>query len=158
MSEEAIVDLKQEQSERAFLREKYLRILSKLENNVAEIEMPNDLHVTACVRSFHPDGTKDLRIKRCIFNTCVPTKPGSDCSSLVVKITTRGWNVISLSLVQLKTHHVRDQCMLNLLRAQMSFCWCGVEARRGGCQLSCHPCHLTMVQNCEVRHQKPSSR
>ncbi|GFR21694.1 hypothetical protein TNCT_74611 [Trichonephila clavata] len=56
--EEAMVDLNQEQSERAFLREKYLRILSKIENNVAEIEMRDNIHVTACVKSIHPDGTK----------------------------------------------------------------------------------------------------
>ncbi|GFX05775.1 hypothetical protein TNCV_5089651 [Trichonephila clavipes] len=35
--------------------------------------------------------------------------------------------------------------------------WCGVVVRRGGCQLRCCPRHLTMVQNDEVRRQKPSS-
>ncbi|GFX65491.1 uncharacterized protein TNCV_4735391 [Trichonephila clavipes] len=34
---------------------------------------------------------------------------------------------------------------------------CGVEVRRGRCQLRCRPHHLTMVQNDKVRHQKPSS-
>ncbi|GFX06926.1 hypothetical protein TNCV_1202411 [Trichonephila clavipes] len=32
----------------------------------------------------------------------------------------------------------------------------GVVVRREGCQLRCHPRHLTMVQNYVVRRQKPS--
>ncbi|GBM28137.1 hypothetical protein AVEN_224194-1 [Araneus ventricosus] len=34
---------------------------------------------------------------------------------------------------------------------QTSSRWCGVEVRRGGCQLRCRPRHLTEVQNYEVR-------
>ncbi|GFV20570.1 hypothetical protein TNCV_776161 [Trichonephila clavipes] len=33
--------------------------------------------------------------------------------------------------------------------------WCGSE-EKGGCQLKCRPCHMTMVQNYEVRLQKSS--
>lgn len=58
MSEGAEEIIKQEQSERAFLREKYLQIISMLQNRSAEIEMSESLHVTACVKSFHPNGKK----------------------------------------------------------------------------------------------------
>ncbi|GFW36170.1 hypothetical protein TNCV_4930321 [Trichonephila clavipes] len=50
---------------------------------------------------------------------------------------------------------VGERCTLHLSRAQTSFRWCGSEER--WCQLGCHPRHLIMVQNDEVRHQKPSS-
>ncbi|GFT95887.1 uncharacterized protein TNCV_312261 [Trichonephila clavipes] len=51
---------------------------------------------------------------------------------------------------------VGERCTLNLSRAQTSSRWCGVVVRRGGCHLRCRPRHLTMVQNYEVRRQKPS--
>ncbi|GFW43732.1 hypothetical protein TNCV_4770811 [Trichonephila clavipes] len=41
--------------------------------------------------------------------------------------------------------------------AQTSSRWCGVEVRRGECQLRCGPRPLTRVQNDEVRRPKPSS-
>ncbi|GFT67668.1 uncharacterized protein TNCV_3001061 [Trichonephila clavipes] len=44
--------------------------------------------------------------------------------------------VTSSSPVPLKTRRVGQRCTLNLSRAEMSSCWCGVVARRGGCQLS----------------------
>ncbi|GFT29187.1 transposable element Tcb2 transposase [Trichonephila clavipes] len=44
------------------------------------------------------------------------------------------------------------------VEAQTSSCWCGVEAKREGCNLRCRPRHLTMVQNDEVCHRKPSRR
>ncbi|GFU85019.1 hypothetical protein TNCV_1552831 [Trichonephila clavipes] len=37
--------------------------------------------------------------------------------------------------------------------AQTSSRWSGVEVRRGGFQLRCHPRHLIMAQNYEVRRQ-----
>ncbi|GFW07430.1 uncharacterized protein TNCV_866021 [Trichonephila clavipes] len=58
--------------------------------------------------------------------------------------------------VSLKTRRVGQRCTLNLSRAETSSRWCGVVARRGGCQLRCRPRHLTMVQNYVVRRQKPS--
>ncbi|GFS52606.1 hypothetical protein TNCV_4852341 [Trichonephila clavipes] len=39
-------------------------------------------------------------------------------SSLVVKVSDRGWHVMSSSSEPLKTHRVGEQCTLNLLRAQ----------------------------------------
>ncbi|GFT23039.1 transposable element Tcb1 transposase [Trichonephila clavipes] len=54
--------------------------------------------------------------------------------------------VTSLSPVPLKTLRVGQRCTLNLLRAETSSRWCGVVVKRGGCQLRCHPRHLTMVQ------------
>ncbi|GBN85259.1 hypothetical protein AVEN_41124-1 [Araneus ventricosus] len=39
---------------------------------------------------------------------------------------------------------------------QTSFCWCGAEIWRGGCQLRCCPCHLPTVPNDEV-HPKIAS-
>ncbi|GFW25011.1 uncharacterized protein TNCV_3155141 [Trichonephila clavipes] len=64
--------------------------------------------------------------------------------------------VTSSSTVPLKTYRVGQRCMLNLSRAETSSRWCGVVVRRGGCQLRCHPRHLTMVQYYGVRHQKSS--
>ncbi|GFX25398.1 uncharacterized protein TNCV_1423831 [Trichonephila clavipes] len=60
------------------------------------------------------------------------------------------------SPVPLKTRRVGQRCTLNLSRAETSSRWCGVVVRRGGCQLRCRPRYLTMVQNYEVRRQKPS--
>ncbi|GFW56769.1 uncharacterized protein TNCV_4068491 [Trichonephila clavipes] len=65
--------------------------------------------------------------------------------------------VTSSRPVPLKTCRVRQQCTLNLSRAETSSRWCGVVVRRGWCQLRCRPRHLTMVQNYVVRLQKPSS-
>ncbi|GFS49226.1 uncharacterized protein TNCV_2410521 [Trichonephila clavipes] len=65
--------------------------------------------------------------------------------------------VTGSSPVPLKTRRVGQRCTLNLSRAETSSRWCGVVVRRGGCQLRCHPRHLTMVQNYVVRRQKPSS-
>ncbi|GFX99959.1 uncharacterized protein TNCV_259961 [Trichonephila clavipes] len=78
------------------------------------------------------------------------------CGSPVVKVSDHDRHVMSSSPVPLKTRRVGELCMLNLSRAQTSSRWCGVVVRGGGYQLRCHPRHLTMVQNYEVRHQKPS--
>ncbi|GFU76058.1 uncharacterized protein TNCV_3611191, partial [Trichonephila clavipes] len=64
--------------------------------------------------------------------------------------------VTSSSPVPLKTRRVGQRWTLNLSRAEMSSRWFGVVVRRGGCQLTCRPCHLAMVQNYVVRRQKPS--
>ncbi|GFX29455.1 hypothetical protein TNCV_4498501 [Trichonephila clavipes] len=53
-------------------------------------------------------------------------------SSLVVKVSDRGWLDTSLSPVPVKTCSVGERCTLNMSRAQMSSCWCGVIVRRGG--------------------------
>ncbi|GFX59752.1 uncharacterized protein TNCV_1777911 [Trichonephila clavipes] len=65
-------------------------------------------------------------------------------------------HVTSSSPVPLKIRRVGQRCTLNLSRDETSSRWCGVVVRRGGCQLRCRPRHLTMVQNCVVRRQKPS--
>ncbi|GFW40425.1 uncharacterized protein TNCV_1019831 [Trichonephila clavipes] len=62
----------------------------------------------------------------------------------------------SSSLVPLKILPVRQQCTLNLSRAETSSRWCGVVVRRVGCQLRYRPRYWTMAQNYVVRHQKPS--
>ncbi|GFX50286.1 uncharacterized protein TNCV_2892031 [Trichonephila clavipes] len=46
--------------------------------------------------------------------------------SLVVKVSDRGWRIMSSSRVPLKTRGVGKRCTLNLLRAQASSCWCGM--------------------------------
>ncbi|GFT96063.1 uncharacterized protein TNCV_313361 [Trichonephila clavipes] len=74
-----------------------------------------------------------------------------DRGSLVVKVLDRGWRVTSSSPVPLRTRRVGERCTLNLSRAPV-----GVVVRRGGYQLRCSPCHLTIVQNYVVRCQKPS--
>ncbi|GFW55181.1 uncharacterized protein TNCV_115671 [Trichonephila clavipes] len=63
--------------------------------------------------------------------------------------------VTSSSPVPLKTRCVGQRCTLRLSRAETSSRLCGVEVRRGRCQLRCRPRHLTMVQNYVVRRQKP---
>ncbi|GFY01676.1 retrovirus-related Pol polyprotein from transposon 412 [Trichonephila clavipes] len=49
--------------------------------------------------------------------------------SLEVKVSDRGWRVMSSSRVPLKTHHVGERCTLNLLRAQTPSRWCGVVVK-----------------------------
>ncbi|GFT95619.1 uncharacterized protein TNCV_310371 [Trichonephila clavipes] len=73
-------------------------------------------------------------------------------SSTCYLLTTKG--VTSSSPVPLKTRPVGERCTLNLSRAQTSSCWSGVVVKRG--QFKYRSRHLTMVQNDEVRLQKPS--
>ncbi|GFS62153.1 uncharacterized protein TNCV_477001 [Trichonephila clavipes] len=80
------------------------------------------------------------------------------CGGPVVKVWDHGRHVMSSSPVPLKTRHVGQRCMLNLLRAETPSGWRGVVVRRGGCQLRCRPRHLTMIQNYVVRRQKSSCR
>ncbi|GFS50005.1 hypothetical protein TNCV_1836491 [Trichonephila clavipes] len=61
---------------------------------------------------------------------------------------------MSSNLVPLKIRRVGDRCTVNLSRLERPPV--GVGVRRGS-QLRCHPRPLTMVQNDEVFHQKPSS-
>ncbi|GFX86211.1 uncharacterized protein TNCV_2560931 [Trichonephila clavipes] len=75
-------------------------------------------------------------------------RKSSTCYLLITK------GVTSSSPVPLKTRLVRERCTLNLSRAQTSSCWSGEVVKRG--QLKYPPRHLTMVQNYEVRLQKPS--
>ncbi|GFY24264.1 uncharacterized protein TNCV_1013131 [Trichonephila clavipes] len=70
--------------------------------------------------------------------------------SLVVKVSDHDRHVMSSSPVPLKIHRVWERSTLNLSRAQTSSNVCGVVVRKG------LPHLLTMVQNYEVRHQKPS--
>ncbi|GFV17606.1 uncharacterized protein TNCV_4406431 [Trichonephila clavipes] len=65
------------------------------------------------------------------------------CGSPVVKVSDHGRHVMSSSPVPLKTRRVGQRCTLNLSRAETSFRWCGVVARRGGCQLRHHLTKIT---------------
>ncbi|GFX45396.1 hypothetical protein TNCV_1026561 [Trichonephila clavipes] len=56
--------------------------------------------------------------------------------------------------VPLKTRSVGERFTLNMSRAQTSSCWSGVVVKRA--QLKYRPRHWTIVQNYEVRLQKPS--
>ncbi|GFW31242.1 uncharacterized protein TNCV_2578231 [Trichonephila clavipes] len=76
--------------------------------------------------------------------------------TLGVKISDRSWHVVNSSPIPLKTRRVGERCTLNLPGAQTSSHWCGVVVRKEGFQLKNRPRHLTMVQNDEVHHQKPS--
>ncbi|GFS55414.1 uncharacterized protein TNCV_1627011 [Trichonephila clavipes] len=60
---------------------------------------------------------------------------------------------MSSSPVPLKTRRVGQRCTLNLSRAEMSSRWCDSYER--WYQLTCRPCHLTMIQNYPVRRQSP---
>ncbi|GFY36474.1 uncharacterized protein TNCV_26771 [Trichonephila clavipes] len=62
--------------------------------------------------------------------------------------------VTSSSPVRIKTNRVGERCTLNLSRAQTSLLWSSEVVKRA--QLKYRPRHLTMVQNYEVRLQKPS--
>ncbi|GFW31494.1 uncharacterized protein TNCV_1288411 [Trichonephila clavipes] len=53
-------------------------------------------------------------------------------SSLVVKVSDRGWLVTSSSPVPLKIRRVVERCTLNLSRDQTSSHWCSVVVRREG--------------------------
>ncbi|GFX94018.1 uncharacterized protein TNCV_3413801 [Trichonephila clavipes] len=75
-------------------------------------------------------------------------RKSSTCYLLITK------GITSSSPVPLNTRRVEERCTLNLSRAQTSSFWSGVVVKRG--QLKYHPRHLTMVQNYEVRLQKPS--
>ncbi|GFW44130.1 uncharacterized protein TNCV_3854911 [Trichonephila clavipes] len=75
-------------------------------------------------------------------------RKSSSCYLLITK------GVTNSRPVPLKTRRVGEICTLNLSRAQTSSCWSGVIVKRG--QLKYRPRHLTMVQNYEVRLQKPS--
>ncbi|GFX27650.1 uncharacterized protein TNCV_107481 [Trichonephila clavipes] len=100
-------------------------------------------------------GSMPDRIASCIRARGGSTGDHSSHGILVVNISDLGWHVTSPSPVPLKTCRVEQKCTLNMSRAQMSSRWCGVVFRRMGCQLRCRPRHLTMIQNYEVRCQKP---
>ncbi|GFV32151.1 uncharacterized protein TNCV_1674401 [Trichonephila clavipes] len=93
----------------------------------------------------HPNSTvmvANVTMKREMSFICP-----QDVNSPVVKVSNHGRQVMSSIPVPLKTRRVGQRCTLNLSRAETSSRWCGVVARRGGCQLRCRPRHLTMVQN-----------
>ncbi|GFX39103.1 hypothetical protein TNCV_359171 [Trichonephila clavipes] len=76
--------------------------------------------------------------------------------SLVVKVTD-SW----LTCHEFEPNTAEDQMCRGTMHvksaeAQKFFSWCGVEVSRRWCQLRCHFRQLTMVQNYEVRRQKPS--
>ncbi|GFU53386.1 uncharacterized protein TNCV_2610701 [Trichonephila clavipes] len=75
-------------------------------------------------------------------------RKSSTCYMLIPK------GVTSSSPVPLKSRRVGERCTLNLSRAQASSCWSDVVVERS--QLKYRPRHLTMVQNNEIRLQKPS--
>ncbi|GFT35882.1 uncharacterized protein TNCV_2154411 [Trichonephila clavipes] len=97
-----------------------------------------------------------LKRKICVPFQHYPSACGTGLRCPVVKVSDHDRHVTSSSSVPLKTCRVVEQCVLNLSRAQTSSRWCGLVVRRGECQLRCHPRHLIMIQNYEVRVQKPS--
>ncbi|GFX34582.1 uncharacterized protein TNCV_3658201 [Trichonephila clavipes] len=75
--------------------------------------------------------------------------------SLVVKVSDRGWCVMSSSRVRLKIHRVRERCTLNLLRAQMFSRWCGLVVRRGGVQAQ--TTSLSLDHGSKLRNSSPKA-
>ncbi|GFX54747.1 hypothetical protein TNCV_2556331 [Trichonephila clavipes] len=57
--------------------------------------------------------------------TTLTSTPAGGHSSLVVKVSDRGWLVTSSSPVPLKTRCVGERCTFNLTRAQPFSRWCG---------------------------------
>ncbi|GFX68078.1 hypothetical protein TNCV_921791 [Trichonephila clavipes] len=62
--------------------------------------------------------------------------------SLVVKVSDCGCHVTSLSLVPLKTRRVGEVMHAKFVESSNVL----LLVRGGGCQIRCHPCHLSMVQ------------
>ncbi|GFW45873.1 hypothetical protein TNCV_4495931 [Trichonephila clavipes] len=58
------------------------------------------------------------------------------------------------NLVPMKIFRVEGLMHVKSVEAQTSARWCGVEDKRGWCQLGCRSRHLLMVQNYEVRRSK----
>ncbi|GFV11680.1 hypothetical protein TNCV_976691 [Trichonephila clavipes] len=71
------------------------------------------------------------------------TDPGF--GNLVIKVSDRGWYIMSSSPVLLKNRRLEEPCTLNLSRTQTSSRWCGVVVRRCGVPALVSPRHLTMV-------------
>ncbi|GFY36418.1 hypothetical protein TNCV_3451231 [Trichonephila clavipes] len=67
--------------------------------------------------------------------------------SLMVKVSDRGWHVISSSPVTLKTRRVGQRWTLNLSRAETSYRRCGVVVRREGSQLRTATAGSDVVQS-----------
>ncbi|GFY26111.1 hypothetical protein TNCV_354281 [Trichonephila clavipes] len=63
-------------------------------------------------------------------NGIQPSAYTSGRGSLVVKVSDRGWQVMSSSPVLLKTRRAGERCTLNRSRAQTSSRWCGLVVRR----------------------------
>ncbi|GFX97653.1 hypothetical protein TNCV_3065411 [Trichonephila clavipes] len=60
------------------------------------------------------------------FDHCKNAVKGiNGCGSLVVKVSDRGWHVMSSSPVPLMTGRVGERCTLNLSRTETSSRWCG---------------------------------
>ncbi|GFX00720.1 uncharacterized protein TNCV_4576871 [Trichonephila clavipes] len=83
-------------------------------------------------------------------SVCLVKKTQERKSSTCYWLITKGVT----SPIPQKTRRVGERCTLNLSTAETSSRWSGVVVKRG--QLKCRPRHLTMVQNYEVRLQKPS--
>ncbi|GFY15765.1 uncharacterized protein TNCV_1284101 [Trichonephila clavipes] len=103
--------------------------------------LPKELHQLKYEAMRVPQGSVHLAKK-------TQERKSSTCYLLITK------GVTSSSPVPLKNRRVRERSTLNLSRAQTSSRWSGVVVERG--QLKCRPRHLTVVQNYEVRLQKPS--
>ncbi|GFS80464.1 hypothetical protein TNCV_3448651 [Trichonephila clavipes] len=81
----------------------------------------------------------------CNYTLSIFLKSSGRCS-LVVKVTN------SYPACHVLESGAAECPPLEEADAKTSFRWCGVTVRRG-----CRPRHLIMVQNNEVRRQKPSS-
>ncbi|GFX43626.1 uncharacterized protein TNCV_510751 [Trichonephila clavipes] len=103
--------------------------------------LPKELHQLKYEVKNVPQGSVPL-VKK------TQERKSSTCYLLITK------GVTSLIPVPLKTRRVGERCILNLSRAQTSSCWSVVVVKRG--QLKYRPSQLIMVQNYEVRLQKPS--
>ncbi|GFY02881.1 uncharacterized protein TNCV_3507611 [Trichonephila clavipes] len=128
------------------------------------------LEIATPLRTVTPCHLENFELDR--FNVLQPSLNGVSSVALGLELVTRQLRVTAVaewsryrieagivtnsSPVRLKTHRVGERYTLNLSRAQTSSRWFGVVVRRGGCQLRCHPRHLTMVHNYVVRRQKPS--
>ncbi|GFW37885.1 hypothetical protein TNCV_4630871 [Trichonephila clavipes] len=76
--------------------------------------------------------------------------------SLVVKVTDSWPRCHAFKPSTAEDRRVRGRYLLNLSKPTSSG-WYGSLENGRGCQLRCRPCHLAMLQNDEVRHQKSFS-
>ncbi|GFW71464.1 hypothetical protein TNCV_3459901 [Trichonephila clavipes] len=88
------------------------------------------------------------------FVSCISKISKRGRGSQVVKVSDRGWCVVSLSPVPLRTRRIGERDVRLILR-ELIHPPIVVVVRRGY-QLRCRPRQFTMVQNYEVRHQKSS--
>ncbi|GFW87750.1 hypothetical protein TNCV_4487151 [Trichonephila clavipes] len=121
-------------------------------------------HKTAWMNlsSPHNYGICNLAFPCELDSSLYPLNTREVCPSVLLKSASLVFlllrTLVRLWPVPVKTRRVGERCTLTLSIVQTYNRRCGGVVRREEGVLRCHPRHLTMVQNYEVRHQKQSYR